>query len=252
MYSRRKQKEKPLSIYIRSLAVADTFMIISCCGIWLRHIFQCQMSQLTCKVENYVTHCIFNVCEYIIVAITLSRLIAIMCPMRAANTKTRPKVLVATIVVVSCLVNLYHIWTREYSVHMSKHTKTITYICISGQQNNVNAFVMLSKSAVCFIIPMFVIFVANLFIIRELKKRKRSQTVRRENDRKEGNKVTIMLVVMTCVFLVLLLPYIAYRCYTYFNNGAIPNQLIWAVCEKLLYSNNAVNFYVYALTVQCF
>ena len=106
------------------------------------------------------------------------------------------------------------------------------------------------KAAIDFIFPMLAIFVANLFIIKELKKRKRSQTIQRENDRKEERKVTIMLVVMTFTFSILLLPYIAYHGYTYFmksyKSNAISN-LIWAVCEKLLYSNNAVNFFVYTL-----
>ena len=255
VYCRRRQREKPLSIYIRSLAVADTFMLILFFAQWLTSTSHHPLSQFSCKVTNFLSNWNFNVCEYIVVAITLSRLLAIVFPMRAVITKIGPKVNVTSIVVVSFLVNLCDIWTIEYTVHVPKDAAKVTHACLRKQQSSrVLTFVMWLKATICFIVPMLVIFFANLLILRELKKRKRSQPVQRKNDRKEENKVTIMLVVMTCTFFVLLLPYIAFRWYEYFINSHKSDtksrgvlDLIRVVCVKLLYSNNAVGFYVYAL-----
>ena len=105
---------------------------------------------------------------------------------------------------------------------------------------------------------MLVIFVANVCIVWVLKKRKSSHISHRlstiETKCKKENKVTIMLVIMTFVFLVLVLPWFVWHMYRYSvlnyktdRKTEVISRLAWTICLKLWYSNNAVNSYVYAL-----
>ena len=93
VYARRKQREKPLSVYMRSLAFADTGMLILFSLDWLNHRYFKQRSEGRCKSTSFIQISVFNISEYILVAITCSRLVAIVYPMRAENTATtKPRV----------------------------------------------------------------------------------------------------------------------------------------------------------------
>lgn len=93
VYSRRNQKKKPLSIYMRALSCADTVIMLLAGADWLNNHFIEQRSELRCITTSFVQHVTFNICEYILVAIAFSRLVAILFPIKAAKTTTRPKVL---------------------------------------------------------------------------------------------------------------------------------------------------------------
>ena len=120
-------------------------------------------------------------------------------------------------------------------------------------------FVMWFDTTLSSIIPIIVVFVANVRIIMELKmkkKKKKSQTIRvhREAESKEEKRVTVMLLVMTCSFLVFLMPLFVWNLHRYFSlkNGSNPkataiSHLVMVVCVQLLYTNNAVNFYLYVV-----
>ena len=231
------------------------------CEDWLNKVFFRYESLHRCVAMTYVRHLTFNICEYIVVTITLSRFVAIVYPMKAAKTTNRPKCVVAAIVVTSCLINLYFLWITELTKRKTKYRKKpVVYTCTIGQHNSSTiTFFMWFQTTVSFIIPMLFILTANTRIIWELKlkKRKRSQWVRaqREAERKEENKVTIMLVIMTFVFLILILPWFVWHMRKYFMlakykpspKASAVILLAKIVCLKLLYSNNAVNFYLYVL-----
>ena len=259
VYSRRKQRQKPLSIYMRSLAVADTCMLILLCADWLNYKYLHQRTEFRCIATDYLQHLMFNICEYILVAITFSRLMAIVHPLRAAKKTTQTKFIVIVIVVLSVVVNLYYIWTTEFLVRKKGHK--IIYACMTGQHfNGIITFIMWFDTTKSFIIPMSLIFVGNVCIVCSLRDRKRSKIIEMQRElamearRRKENKITMMLVMVTFVFLILVLPYFVYYMYRYFvyhekkdAKSAATDCLVTAICLKLWYSNNAVNFYVYAL-----
>ena len=181
VYNQPKQRVKPLSIYIRSLAVADTCALAFYTTECINRLFVIVESYVRCKATAYIKHFLFNICEYIIVSISVSHFLAVVYPMRAAETTTRPKVIIVAIVVTCCLVNLYQIWTTELSIHQIKHKKGLFYRCITGQHSSSTAtFVMWFNTTISFVVPLLVVFAANARIVMELKmkKKKRSQTIR--------------------------------------------------------------------------
>ena len=108
-----------------------------------------------CKGTTYMQYFLFGVSEYILVAITISRLVAILRPVRAAEkTTTEPKIIVASIVAASCLLNLHYIWTTEYKISWTIHEDKI-YTCMLGlKSSDAVTFLMWFKTCVFFIIPM--------------------------------------------------------------------------------------------------
>ena len=107
---------------------------------------------------------------------------------------------------------------------------------------------------------MMIIFVSNVCIVCTLNRRNKLNMIRSQQDsivevqRKKENKVTRMLVIVTCTFLILLLPFFVSSMYrtsilrqkTNYKTRAI-SFLVSTICNKLWYTNNAVNFYLYAL-----
>ena len=132
---------------------------------------------------------------------------------------------------------------------------------MSGQHTSRGTtFLMWFYISLCFIVPLVIISIANVCIVRALKKRKRTNMIRVQREvtieaqgRKEA-RVTVMLLIVTLVFLILLLPLFVCHMHRYLvlnhkrdaRTKAI-SLLSWNVCEKLWYANSSVNFYLYSL-----
>ncbi|MCP4503917.1 MAG: G-protein coupled receptor [Deltaproteobacteria bacterium] len=107
---------------------------------------------------------------------------------------------------------------------------------------------------------MLMILTANVCIIIKMQRRNDSDVIRRQSasameaQRSKEKKVTVMLLIITFVFLLLLLPFFVCHMYRYFVLSSRDDTetrevlfLAWNVSQRLWYTNNAVNFYVYAL-----
>ena len=166
------------------------------------------------------------------------------------------KVVVASIVAVSFLTNLHRVWTTEF--RKINRNGRLRYVCMIGLRSSQTATINLwMQTFICFVIPMLVIMVANVCIVVKLKRRKKSLMIRTQREvtleaqRRKDRKVTVMLLVLTLVFLVLLLPLFACHLYKYFLPSKKKRSkliyLVFMISQRLWYTNNAVNFYIYAL-----
>ena len=171
-----------------------------------------------CIATSYIQHSVFNICEYILVAISVSRLMAIVYPIEALETKRSRKIVILCIVVTSFLVNLHYIWTTGLVIHRNRgwNIKTCTLKLKSPTKVKI---LLWFRTITSFVIPMLVISAANACIIYTLKQRKKSEMIqnqreiRQEVQRRQERKVTVMLLVVTFTFLVLLSPFFACHMY---------------------------------------
>ena len=106
VYGRKGQRKKPLSVYMRAVAIADTIMLYVLFGYWLNDNFLGQRNEAKCLVTTYFLHATANCCEYLLVAITLNRLLAILVPLKSAKSVRRAKYCVASIVMASLYKSL--------------------------------------------------------------------------------------------------------------------------------------------------
>jgi neuropeptide Y receptor type 1 len=109
--------------------------------------------------------------------------------------------------------------------------------------------------------PFFIVLILNILIIREIVKNREVRKQLCQSNTAAGTRdqhLTIMLLVVSCLFLVCSLPYAVDRIWVaikpreddgYWRKTRV---LLFSLCEKSLYINPAINFYIYCLSSQKF
>ena len=205
---------------------------------------------------------------YIILAMTLDRLIAVKWPLKSLTWCTLKRARISTIsIVMFCfLVKLPYGWL----------TKPVPS-CVSFQverTNMVQAYYWINSTVSCYI-PFTILFILNLLIIQTMRKRGKyfesmkssetgsgpmtSETPSRSEDTKDAKKaraeksMTRMLLFVTFSFLILNSPvYIFYIVYLFVSPMAssaafAEYYLIANICAFMFTMNFSINFYLYCL-----
>ena len=112
-------------------------------------------------------------------------------------------------------------------------------------------------SLVVAVVPVAMLFVMNIIIIREVWK---SQQMRNQNQMRQKDKnntevqLTIMLILVSSLFVILLLPFeIREIYYTIFSRGSSPKEyvifsFVFDVTYELYNVNFGINFYLYFIS----
>ena len=105
------------------------------------------------------------------------------------------------------------------------------------------------------VVPITMLFAMNIIIIRAVWKSQRmcneNQTVQQDENRSTEVQLTIMLILVSSVFIVLLLPFEMREIYyTIFSKAETPKQyaifiFVFDVTYELYNANYGVNFYLY-------
>ena len=219
---------------------------------------------LECKLSGFVAlYCdlyALQNCTFLVVAMTIDKYIAIKWPHRAAtySSQRRAKIIASAVYVCALVYNIPHLFLSSV---------------IGGQCINFGVSSVFSKvySWLSFvlnaIIPFTMLIHMNFVIVKEVRK---SRNMFRNNDERGqgwdtrekamksiGNQLTIMLLLVTTLFLIILCP--AYIRFIFLAFAQLDTPLEHATSRflsqitALLYiSNSGINFFLYCISGQKF
>lgn len=264
MYNRRIS----CCLYMAALAVSDNVVLCSAVYYYIATVIlkdSYDMTDADCEAMVYFLHVGFFTSSIIIISMTIDRYIAIKYPLKAVFycTPRRAKMVITIAIIGSMLYNIPLTLTSRMW-----NSFTCAAFSTSGVLTEVLAIINIAISS---IIPFCIILWFNIAIIITFRKHQSRQlqhrstnagsftntpafaSIRRETARREMY-LTAMLLRVTFAFLFLTFPsQIRYAVYTFVNQYESPSAyalyvLLYNISNKCLYTNSAVNFFLYCLS----
>ena len=249
-------------IYMAAISVNDSMMLIVIFYGWFVSYLIHKRYPLSCRIESFLSMCALQNATYQVVAMTVDKFIAVKWPHKAATYST-PKRAKCTIVVLYVCVISYNI--PDFFI-----TKMIGTVCVSYAVGGVYAQIYSWLTFILNgIIPLTSLIGMNSTIIYEVKKSHRrfknfesakklqnqnSVNTPRENTSKiVENQLTLMLLLVTTLFLVLLIPTYVRFLYFAFANRDTPGKyagamLFYYITTRLYFTNSGINFFLYCIS----
>ncbi len=245
----KHNKKSTTCLYMSVIAVADSLVLVRRFLAWTTVMAKAYSSEdmvWVCKV-NYVTHYVFTgFSAYSIVFMTFDKFCAIMFPHKANVLCTRNKVGKIT-VLNAFIVALIYLPKALFSGKdpnnlCTGYTHKAWYI-------DVYKILLLVYYP---LIPVCALFFFNISIIKAVCRRPNRKT--HPEKRLQDRQMTVMLLMVTFVFIVLLLPFEISDAFlmgslsTETPAGAAKSTLVFQVTSNLMMLNYCVNFYLYLLS----
>ncbi|XP_025104591.1 probable G-protein coupled receptor 139 [Pomacea canaliculata] len=259
------QSSHTMSLYFTALAVSDLIILYS--GLlrkWLYYLFNIfipDMDISLCKLIPFLVYSSGTISAWIIVAMTMQRVMSVVWPHYKSLSCTKKKVgLVITIIVaVPFALNSYILSSFEVVTELNS-TERSCYMA-NNQLYNFDFFIYpWIDLVVSSIIPFCILIVGNSVLVWKVIQSVHVARVMtaggcdQVNSRqKKASSLTITLITVSLVFLLLSLPACIYLIIIPYINTDTDISLatvrfVWVVCNLAWYANGAINFYLYCLT----
>ena len=243
-------------IYMAAISINDNLMLLMALHAWFVTAMNThKWFELECKISVYVARFCLQTATFQILAMTIDKYIAIKWPHKSAtySTPKRAKITILVICIVIVIFNVPHFFITAliegecfgYSV---KNIFTKVYSWVNFVLNG--------------IIPFALLISMNYVIVKTVRKSRKmfrcnvgtTETGTREKTMKSAeNQLTTMLLLVTTLFFILVLTtYIRYI-YKSFVISDTPSKfantlLISEISYKLYVTNSGINFFLYCIS----
>ena len=251
-----KNRKMSTCIYMAAISINDNLMMLTAFHDYLVSGLQIRRWYLTeCKIAAFIALFGLQNCTYLILAMTMDKYVAIKWPHRATSYSTtgRAKIIVAGLCCLVCVYNVPHFFLSSV---------------IGGQCFNFGIRNVISKVYSWFsfvvnaVVPFTFLIYMNYVIVKTVRNSRRmygtNGIVARQSAMKSiENQLTIMMLLVTTLFLLLLCPtYIRYI-YLLFAKRDTPLQyansmLFYQITAKFYDTNSGINFLLYCISGQKF
>ena len=247
-------------IYMAAISINDNLMMYVRIHEYLVSELQIhKWYSFECKFLAFVALFALQNCTFLILAMTIDKYIAIKWPHRAAtySTSARAKMISVILYASVFIYNVPHFFLSG----------VIRDTCIAYAMSNVMSRVYSWFSFVLnAVIPFTLLIHMNYVIVRTVRNSheifrandKNARMEARENTMKNAEKqLTIMLLLVTTLFLILLCPTYFRFIYLVFAQRDTPSKyaklmLIYQITSKLYSTNSGINFLLYCINGQKF
>ena len=264
--TRKSIRKSTTAIFLIFLTFSDLCVLYT--GLfrqWLIYLINTDiryLSEAFCKIHTWLVYSSLDFSAWIIISVTLERIIAVWCPYSHNSKCSRQIALICIITLLAFILGLnahllYGMVDKESGIQEQK--------CSSIDESYSNFFRSVwSWIDLCMfcLIPFVVIVFGNSIILFKLFQRSRtSKKQERKRDNRHGNNhhrhqssMTAMLCTLNTVFFITTLPISVHNIgYTYWYSTTDPHviaklELWWSVVNMLMYTNNALNFLLYSLS----
>ena len=240
--SRKKFRKLSVSVYLRGLAVVDLSTLLV--SDTLLHLLEKTTGNYmrdsqgwACKINIWLTLSLPWISSWLLVCISVERVIVVYIPHKAKRLCTTTKAYMVTsfMYLLFLLSNIHAFFMYDIHAGHCVHLDKIYYDVLGGV-----AITLYS------IVPGLVIVICNLIIVRTLIIMSRVQkTMSHDKSASQNSKNLTVMMVTNCVFfLILTSPYNMITTFT--DTAAINDNIIFAMFE-LACLNHAINFFLYVL-----
>ena len=251
-------------IYMAVISINDNLMMISALYTWLVTVIKLHEGHpMECKFVAYLVFIAMQNSTLLVLAMTFDKYIAIRWPHKAAikSTPRRAKITIAGVTSFVVIYNIPHIF----------FTKMVGDICIGyaigGTITQIYSWMSFVLNA---IISFMLLIYMNCVIVKRVRSSRqmfegtegqgelKGQGKSRQNKMKNTeNQLTVMLLLVTTLFLILMIPTYIRFLYTSFVTRDTPSKyaslmLFYHVSHKLYNTNNGINFFLYCISGQKF
>ena len=249
-------------IYMAAISVNDNLMMCLALDNWLvitRNIYKWELWE--CKVLAYLVNFCIQTSTYLVLAMTIDKYVAIKWPHKAAtySTPTRTISISLGVIVFALCYNIPHLFSSNLIKNLCVGyalggTITKVYSWISFLVNFINPFSMLIHMNYAIIKAVrnsWKMFRTNTAI--GSSKNTQGMDTQQRNIKSAENQLTIMLLLVTMLFLILLFPAYIRFIYSTFVGRETPvkfatSVLMFEVTHKLYNTNNGINFFLYCIS----
>ncbi|KAH3709261.1 thyrotropin-releasing hormone receptor-like [Dreissena polymorpha] len=273
--TRRSIRVSTTALFLTVLACSDLLVLYS--GLlrqWLIYLYNTDVrhiSEAGCKIHTWLVYSSLDFSAWIIIILTLERVISSWLPHRAktmCTNKTAVFILIAVCVFI-LVKNSHFLYGLVFEIANEK-TNQVEQKCVAIDQNyshfEYEVQPWIDMCVYC-IVPFAIILIGNvsiLFKVLQSQKKTKSTVAPSQSSRSRGQQqgirhakqssTTAILFTLSIVFLVTTSPVSIYLIVeTYWIQDADDAKLAkldfwWAVVNMLMYSKNSVNFLLYCLS----
>ena len=243
-------------IYMAAISINDNIMMYVCIHNFLTvalHVHSVKVGE--CKFVAFAALFALQNCTYLILLMTVDKYIAIKWPHRAATYSTARRAKMITMAVYTC-VFIYNVPHFFLSSLIGK--QCLAY-AISSVFSRIYSWLSFVLNAV---IPFTLLIHMNYVIVKTVRNSRKmfgandantGMETRQKTMKSAENQVTIMLLLVTTLFLILLFPTYFRFIYLVFAKRGTPieyakSMLIYQITSKLYTTNSGLNFLLYCIS----
>ncbi|CAH1796313.1 unnamed protein product [Owenia fusiformis] len=258
-----KMRQTTSSLYLSTLAVSDSLVLVLGLGRhWMRSVVGTDIREVEewlCKAHLFLLYSAVDFSAWILVAVTIDRVITVYFPLQSKRISTRTSTCVTMVVifVVILLINGHFLFTHG-TFYLDWYGTVYTYLCTYIDDNDFfhNTIWTWLDLSVASLVPFLMLIICNtLIIVKLMRSQKRRQEMNVSSSRTDHTRsMTIMLLAISFIFVILTSPIVIYlKGHQESTKDRSPlaearDKLVWAIVNMFLYLNNAINFFMYCLS----
>ena len=260
---KRNNRKMSTCIYMVAISINDNILMLLALRGWFAYIVKIhKLYLLDCRIMSFLIQLSLQNTIYQIVAMTIDKFIAIKWPHKATtySTPRRAKFTVIAIYICAIIYNLPHLFLSRLI-----GSNCVVYV-VGGVYAKVHSWVTFTING---IIPFVLLVSMNLTIIHSVKQshnkfgnpktnttlsRQQSVSQMKQRLRKNAeNQLTVMLLLVTTLFLILMIPSCArYLYFAYISRNTAEKQanamLFYYISSRLFFTNSGINFFLYCIS----
>ena len=253
-------------IYMAAISINDNIMMYVSCHDYLVSALQIhKWKPFECKFVAFAALFALQNCTFQVLAMTVDKYIAIKWPHRAAtySTPRRARIIAGGLYVSVSIYNIPHFFLSS----------VIGGQCLNfGIKSVITSVYSWFSFVLNAVIPFTMLIHMNFVILKAVRKsrkmfkpdegttrrgRDQGMDTRRKTMKNAENQLTIMLLLVTTLFLILLCPTYFRFIYLVFASRDTPldyakSMFIYQITAKLYISNSGINFFLYCISGQKF
>jgi hypothetical protein len=258
-------RKQPTLTFLLCLAISDIFVLST--GLpryWILYVFQYDLrttSNANCKLYYFFLYMTMQLSSWILVGVTVERLIKVYFPMKYRGLFSYKTVIIGLFVTlfILVLVNGHFFFTNGINNYTDGECGSLNPEFFYFDENIFTFIDFSILSAV----PFIIMLICNILLIRVLRKVQKERALMMhksvyQRTTRFSVKMTKMLVACTLYFLIATAPISIYfildtyllPVYEQENNCAAVSRmdLAWSITFILQFSNSCINFYLYTAT----
>ena len=246
-------------IYMAAISINDNIMMCLAFNDWLVTVVNMyEWHPWLCKgLSHLVIFCIQS-STYLILTMTVDKFIAIKWPHKAATYSTPRRAILVCLGVIVCALcyNVPHL----FATALVRDT-CVAYV-VGGLKTKIYSWITF---LVNFVIPFSMLIYMNHAIVKAVRSSRKMfragedqrMDKRHRTMKSAENQLTIMLLLVTMLFLILLFPTYLRFIYSTFVGRDTPSKyassmLFFQITYKLYTTNNGINFFLYCISGERF
>jgi len=266
-FSQRKLRTLSCGCYLLLLAISDTIALLIISRPYFFKQFDVEHhlnSSILCGLHLFLTKIFDELTPWLLVFVACNRLVLSRYPRNHHCCQTSRSALLSTFIllIIIILLNIHLLFGIGVGISPSQPCKSV---CGPLTESPMYLFFYRNVSPIIdflfsLIIPFCIVFIANIFILANVRRVKRRVIrVRRHKRASRNARLSIVLLADLITFLIVSSPVLLVECIYRFTRTIEHDEnfdeyiiIAWLIASKIFYLNYSLSFYFYVLTSSYF